>query len=336
MQKKGLLLISGLDSILAGKLLIAEGVDLEVVYFHIPFCTCLGKDSECRMKLKLKQITAEVFGRSLHIIEVGEEYLPVLKYPEYGYGKNMNPCINCKIFMFKKAKKLMQGFGSSYLITGEVLGERPMSQNRRALDLIEKKASFEGLVLRPLSAKLMPQTIPEKEGWIERDKLLDIQGRSRKMQLDLAEEYKVRDYPTPSGGCLLTDPGFSRRLKDLMKYKPDFNLRDISLLKLGRHFRISDNLKLIVGRNEDENSKLEEFFNSDSDALLIPLNIPGPSALAIGEGFEDNMLKLSEIIASYCKLSSIADVEVEFIFKSRKSILRTKFSNRKVFEGLRI
>ena len=336
MQKKGLLLISGLDSILAGKLLAEGGVLLEIVYFHIPFCTCLNKDSECKMKLKLEQITAEVFGSLLHVIGVGEEYLPVLKYPEYGYGKNMNPCIDCKIFMFKKAKEYMQEFDAAYLITGEVLGERPMSQNRKALDLIEEKAELSGLVLRPLSAKLMPLTYPEKEGWVERDKLLDIQGRSRKVQLNLAKEYNIRDYPAPAGGCLLTDPGFSRRLKDLMKYKPDFSLRDISLLKLGRHFRISDSLKLIVGRNEDENNKLEKLFNPDSDALLMPVNTPGPSVLAIGKGFEDNMLRLSGIAASYCKLNGMAEVEIEFIFKSGKSILKTKSRDRNVFENLKI
>ena len=211
-----------------------------------------------------------------------------------------------------------------------------MSQNKRALGLIEEKAGLSGLVLRPLSAKLMPQTIPEKEGWVERNKLLDIQGRSRKAQLRLAEKYNIRNYPTPAGGCLLTDPGFSRRLKDLMKYKPDFDLRDISLLKLGRHFRISNSLKLIVGRNEDENSKLEKFFDIDTDVLLIPVNIPGPSALAIGGDLEDNMLKLSEITASYCKLDGIIDVEIEFILKNRKLILETKPKSRNMFDNLKI
>ena len=173
MKEKGLLLISGLDSILAGKVLHNAGVPLEIIYFHIPFCTCIDKDLECKMKSKLGQITAEVFNSVLRIIEVKEDYLPILKNPKHGYGKNMNPCIDCKVFMFKEAKKYMSKFNAAYLVTGEVLGERPMSQNRGALDLIEKESDLEGSILRPLSAKLMPETHPEKKaGLIEINSLV--------------------------------------------------------------------------------------------------------------------------------------------------------------------
>ena len=324
MAKKGLLLIAGLDSTLAGLILAEQRVPLDFIHFHTPFCTCRGKVSECKIVSNLKELVAEFFKSSPIIFNAGGDYLPIIKHPQFGYGKNLNPCIDCKIFMFRKAKEYMLKNGLSFLVTGEVLGERPMSQNKRALELIEKNAGLAGLVLRPLSAKLMPETAPEKEGWVNRESLFGIQGRSRKGQLALAAKYNLYDYPTPSGGCLLTDPGFSRRLKDLMLKKEDFTLRDIKLLKLGRHFRVSRDLKLIVGRDKQDNERIEEIFNPEVEALLMPLNSKGPVALAMGERSDiiNNQLYLSRIVASHCKSSFKGDIEIKICSNSKEQVFK--------------
>lgn len=185
-------------------------------------------------------------------IELGQDYLEVIKKPKHGYGKNLNPCIDCKIFMLKKAKEIMKKEGFGFIATGEVLGQRPMSQKKDTFRLMEKEAGLSGLIVRSLSAKLLAETLPEKEGLVDRNKLLDIQGRSRKVQFSLAESLGIKNYFTPSGGCLLTDPGFSARLKDLIDTQGDFSLYDIELLKLGRHFRLSKKKKFVVSRSEKE------------------------------------------------------------------------------------
>ncbi len=338
MDKKGLLLISGLDSILAAKLLLEAKLALEILFFHIPFCTCISKDVDCRMVLNLKEITEEFLKEPLNIVDIGEEYFPVLTNPKYGYGKNINPCIDCKIFMLRKAKEYIKDKRISFLATGEVLGERPMSQNRRALDIIEEESELKGLLLRPLSGKLLPQTLPEERGWIKRDTLLDIQGRSRKSQINLAGHYGLKKYPNPAGGCLLTDPGFCRRLKDLMARPKGLNLDNIALLKIGRHYNIKEDLKLIVGRDEQENGKLAAFYNPDKEALLIPQNIPGPTGLVQGEEgkIEEKIIFLAGITASYCKNPSAVDIEVECNFKNKKSILHIRPQNREAFSLLKI
>ena len=246
----------------------------------------------------------------LFSINVSDEYLEIVKNPKHGYGSNMNPCIDCRILLFKKAKEIMQKEGASFVITGEVLGQRPMSQKLNTMRLIEKEADLEGLVLRPLSAKLLGPTIPEKEGWIARDKLLAIVGRSRKEQIALACELGINDYPCPSGGCLLTDPEFSRRLKDLMKHDT-FNLDNIQLLKVGRHFRLSNTSKLVVGRNEKENERILNLA-LENDYLFIPLSIAGPTALGRGI-FNEELIRISGGITSrYCDINDNSVVEIAY------------------------
>ena len=191
----------------------------------------------------------------------------------------MNPCLDCRILTFKKAKELMKETKASFVITGEVMGQRPMSQRKQAIMTIEKESGLKGLIVRPLSAKFFEPTIPEKEGIVDRSRLLDIHGRRRNKQMALAKEFSINDYPCPAGGCLLTDKGFSARLKDLLKYKPDYNISDLHLLKIGRHFRISDNLKFIVGRDEKENKRLLSF-SKDGDCIFDILDIPSPIGLA--------------------------------------------------------
>jgi tRNA U34 2-thiouridine synthase MnmA/TrmU len=191
----------------------------------------------------------------LKVVNVGDEYLKMVRKPKHGYGRNMNPCIDCKIFMLKKAKKYAKEIGASFIFTGEVLNERPMSQHSKAMKIIEEEAGLKGKLLRPLSAKLLPETVIEKKGLVKREKLLDIRGRSRKPQIKLAGGFNIKDYPSPAGGCLLTCKEYADKLRDLLKHKKRCSMADVSLLKVGRHFRFGEN-KIIVGRNEAENNLL--------------------------------------------------------------------------------
>jgi tRNA U34 2-thiouridine synthase MnmA/TrmU len=245
----------------------------------------------------------------LKVVNVSEEYLDVVRHPKHGYGSNMNPCIDCRIFMMKKAKAHMEEVGASFIVTGEVLGERPMSQRRDAMRLIEKEAGLVGLILRPLSAKLLSASVPEKEGWVNREKLLKIQGRSRKPQIQLANYFGIHDYPCPAGGCLLTDPGFAKRIRDLIYHHSDFSLNEVHLLKMGRHFRLSPTLKLVVGRNEEENQKIQTF-SGERDILLRLSRFPGPLSLLRGEAGEREIEKAAAITARYSKAKDLKKVEV--------------------------
>ena len=256
------LLSGGLDSILAVKLIQEQGIDVVAVNFTSPFCLC-GR-SGCGAAGMAEQLEIP-----LKIMNVGEDYLKILRNPKYGYGKNMNPCIDCRIFMFKKAKKYAEEIGASFLFTGEVLNERPMSQHRKALTVTEKEAGLEGKILRPLSAKLLPETEAEKKGWVNREKLLDIRGRSRKKQIKLTKEFGIKDYPCPAGGCLLTYKEFAAKIRDLFIQKKKVGIKDINLLKIGRHFRFGKN-KIIVGRNEAENKQLERMRGKNDYCFEVP------------------------------------------------------------------
>jgi tRNA U34 2-thiouridine synthase MnmA/TrmU len=211
--------------------------------------------------------------------------------------------------MLKKAKAYMEESGSAFIVTGEVLGQRPMSQRRDAMRLIEREAGLEGFILRPLSAKVLPITIPEKEGWVDREKLLKIQGRSRKPQIELAGHYGIQDYPCPAGGCLLTDPGFAKRMKDLIVHNPDFSLNDVHLLKVGRHFRLFHGVKLVVGRNEEENQKIQTFAQG-KDILLKVSGFPGPLSLLRGKLNEGAVETAAAITAHYGKAKDLGRGEV--------------------------
>lgn len=263
-MKAVLLFSGGLDSGIAAKLLQAQKVKFIALQFTSPF---FNQDvSKLAKQLKI----------SLKTIKLGIDYIKLIRKPKHGYGKNINPCIDCKIFMFKKAKKY-----GDFIVTGEVLGERPMSQNLKALNLIEKEAKLKGKILRPLSAKLLPETIPEKKGIIDRNKLLAIQGRSRKPQLAFAKKYKLKNYSTPAGGCLLTQIEYAKKLKDLFKHKKTITIKDCELLKLGRHFRYKDS-KIVVGRNEKENKLISKF----KGIKLEPVGIPGPTTLLQGKNIK--------------------------------------------------
>ncbi|OGP63001.1 MAG: hypothetical protein A2170_08295 [Deltaproteobacteria bacterium RBG_13_53_10] len=301
------LLSGGLDSTLAAKTILDQGIGLEALNFLTVFCTCTSKGETCLASQK----AVDALGIPLRVFNVSEEYLDIVKNPKHGYGSNMNPCIDCRIFMLKKAKIYMEETGASFIVTGEVLGQRPMSQRKDAMRLIEKAAGLEGLILRPLSARFLPVTIPEKEGWVRRDELPAIQGRSRKPQMQMADRLGIRDYPCPAGGCLLTDPGFARRMRDLMCHKPHFALNDVHLLKFGRHFRLSSNVKLVVGRNEEENQKIQTFAR-EGDLLLKVLRYPGPLSLMRGEFNDSELERSASVTARYSKAKDFKRVDVSF------------------------
>jgi len=285
---------------------------IEVTAFHFVLPFYYIEDEENIGAVK----TARKLGIPIEIFRGGKDYIEMVKKPKYGYGKNMNPCIDCKIFMMKKAKIFMEEIGASFLFSGEVLGQRPMSQRKKIMKLIEKKGGVEGFLLRPLSAKLFPPTIPEEKGWIEREKLYSIEGRSRKHQMVLAEEFEITEYPSPAGGCSLTDRGFSIRLRDAFEYNED-SVSELQLLHFGRHFRLESNAKLIVGRDEKENQRIEEL-SDDKDLLIEGVGFGSPIALLKNSKNSEDIDISSSICVRYSKKRDQKRVKV---------IVRTKKEN---------
>lgn len=290
--RKAVVMISGgLDSTLAARILLEQGIELCGLYLSAPWGCC---DKTKAMKV------AQQLGIDFMVVKMTKEYIGVIRDPKYGYGSAMNPCVDCRIYMFEKAKELMGEIGASFLVTGEVLGQRPMSQMRGSLQLIEERAGLARRVVRPLSAKLLPATIPEENGWVDRQKLYDVAGRSRKVQMELAQRYGILDYPNPAGGCLLTDQGFGRRVKDLFDHQEEIDLEDMELLRFGRHFRVDERTKLIVGRNEQENLTLEEYL-APGRVLYEPDDFPAPAVLLVGPPSEAANRLAVRMIAHYSR-----------------------------------
>jgi hypothetical protein len=245
----------------------------------------------------------------LEVLYAPDEYLEMFKKPRYGYGKNMNPCIDCRIFLLSKAAAYMRRIGASFIATGEVVGERPMSQRRDVMTMIVRRAGLEGLVLRPLSAQLLDPTIPEQTGLVDREKLLDIRGRSRKPQMALAERYGITEYPSPAGGCLLTDPGFARRLADLMRTKPGFDSNDVNLLKVGRQFRLGPDQRVVIGRDEPDNEALLSL-RRPGDVVLQSDDAPGPITLCRGALDAEALRRAAAMTARYSQARALAESSV--------------------------
>lgn len=293
-----ILLSGGLDSTLAAKILQEQGVELVGVGFSSPFYS-YSRGEKAAKWLKIPFIKRNI----------SSEIWEIVKAPKHGYGRNMNPCIDCHALMLREAKSLMKEVGALFVATGEVLGERPMSQNREALQLVVKEADLEGLVLRPLSAKLLPETVPEKKGWVEREKLLGIEGRSRKVQMELAEKYGLKEYPTPAGGCLLTDPEFSKRLKNLLSHRKEADLEDVKILKLGRHFFLGG-AWVIIPRNKRENLVLEKLIKED-DLLIRVLGKGSPLTLVRGRANPDVLKEAALLTIRYSQARDDHKAQVE-------------------------
>lgn len=318
MAKKALgigLLSGGLDSALAAAVTRDAGADVICLHFFTGFCVTghhsrVGKTDKPIANTAL-QVAAEL-GVQLELCDVSQEYLDIVLHPRYGYGANMNPCIDCRIFMLRKAGEFMEQHGADFVFTGEVIGQRPMSQMRDTLALIEKNAELEGRLLRPLSARLLAPTIPEREGLVERRKLYDFHGRSRKPQLELARKYGLKSFSQPAGGCcFLTDETYSRRFRDLIAAKGEekLDLDDIFILGVGRHFRIGPSVKLIIGRDERENNFLERYAQTRWTARVV--GFPGPLALVDGEMDEAKIPLIASMVARYSDAKQMGAVQVE-------------------------
>jgi tRNA U34 2-thiouridine synthase MnmA/TrmU len=288
LKTKAIALFSGgLDSILAFKVIAEQGIEVSGITFETPFFSA----AKARM-------TAERIGLPLVVLDITAEHLRMLRAPRYGYGRNMNPCIDCHTLMLQIAGRRMEEEDADFVFTGEVLGERPMSQGKQSLYVVAKNAGYPDRILRPLSARLLPETEPERSGKVDRSRLCDIQGRGRKRQMAMAVHYGITSYPPPAGGCLLTDPIFSRRLRDLFDHHHDHEIRDIELLKVGRHFRLDEKTKAIVGRNAMDNETIERLAKR-GDALIRIDSFPGPTVLVPSGGDEETRLLAARLGARY-------------------------------------
>ena len=301
-----LLYSGGLDSTLAGALLRLQGIDVVALNMSTGFCLtshkrAMGKTRPDGTPYRNEAIVGAAGLRiPVDVIDVSEGYLKVLTEPRYGWGSAVNPCIDCRIHMLEHARELMEEYDAHFVATGEVMGQRPMTQMKKQIDLIERRAGLERLVVRPLCQALMWETIPEKRGWVDRDGLLSIQGRGRKGQIALAKKLGILDFPQPAGGCcFLTDGNYGKRLRDVLdhKAKEDVTFEDVLLLKAGRHFRLPGGSKLVVGRDQDDNELLEGFWTLGL-FLHVP-GIPGPRALFLGEPEGDDFELAMRITARY-------------------------------------
>lgn len=293
----------GLDSILAARVIQEQGIDVRGITFETPFFSA-----------EKAKATAARISLPLTVVDITEEHLRMLHAPRYGYGRNMNPCIDCHTLMIRLAGQRMEDAGADFILTGEVLGQRPMSQGRQALAIVAKNAGYPDLLVRPLSARLLPPTALEREGRIDRSRLLDIQGRGRKRQMALAGRYGITAYPAPAGGCLLTDPGFAGRLRDLFNHHPGHEIRDIELLKVGRHFRLNETTKAVVGRNAADNDIIEHV-GTTGDTLLRIADFPGPTVLIPGGGDARTRLLAARICVRYSDAPRDRPVTVSCVSK---------------------
>ena len=313
----------GLDSILAAMILKQQGVDVTWISFTTPFFDC-----DAAIKASLST------GIPIIIEDITDDYLKMLADPPAGYGKNMNPCMDCHALMFARAGIVMQNRGFDFLFSGEVAGQRPMSQRKNSLRYIEKRSGFAGFILRPLSGIILPQTIAEKKGFVSRDKLLSISGRSRKIQINLAKQFGIKDYPAPAGGCLLTDHGFSEKLKDLMFIQKKFNKKDLFLLKYGRHLRLDKNTKIVVGRSKSDNENIIKFYKKEKDILIKHSFMPGPDLL-IPSGASKPLVRMAaSICAGYTKTKPGDPAEMKVRSQNGDQIIKVPALNPAQFQHM--
>jgi tRNA U34 2-thiouridine synthase MnmA/TrmU len=272
---------------LACAVLREQGIEVNGVAFVTPFFGAeRARKSAARMALPLWEA------------DITDKFLPLIYAPPHGFGRWHNPCLDCRILMLREAGAMMEKLGFDFLFTGEVLGQRPLSQHKGALALVARESGYSDLIIRPLSAKLLPPTKPELLGWVDRQRLLDLSGRSRKRQMALAERYGITDYPSPAGGCLLTDPGYSARLKELLGHTENATRQDLELLKWGRHFRLPGGQKVIVGRTHKENEAIAALA-AGSDLICKVKNFPGPTVLVRGKAGDDALEQVAALAAAY-------------------------------------
>lgn len=325
-MKKAIALISGgLDSLLAAKVVMEQGIHVEGINFYSGFFGA-GADLSLRNQTKTLQCNvstakpsecgspqwiADQLGIKLHVVNVCEEFKAVMQQPRYGFGANLNPCLDCKVFIVTHALKWIQENHFDFIISGEVLGQRPMSQRRDTMAVVIRDSKVHDLLLRPLCAKLLAPTLPEREGWVDREKLYAMSGRGRKEQITLAKHFGFNEFPAPAGGCLLTVPQYAKRLQDLWDHKGNrnYSLTEINLLKVGRHIRPNNQFKLIVGREEAENNYL--LTHASAMVSLHAIDFPGPIGLIDGIINQENLILAASIIARFGKGRDVPQVAIQ-------------------------
>lgn len=304
-KKKAVGLLSGgLDSTLAVRVMTDMGYDVTALNIETPFCNC-SADIRCTQTKRSANLKID-YKRAY----AGQDYVELVKNPLHGHGKNMNICIDCRIYMLKKAKTLMEDIGAEVVFTGEVVGQRPMSQHTRALKIVEEESGLKGRLLRPLSGKLLKPTILEEKGNISRDQLFDIQGRGRKAQMRMAEQFQIEKYPSPAGGCMLTDEAFAERLRDAFKHGED-SLQSVSTLKYGRHFRLEDGAKIIAGRTEKENKMLKALCDANTTVFTVH-GLSSTYTFLDGDLTDRNMRFAGGVAARYSKGKHLESVEIKW------------------------
>jgi tRNA-uridine 2-sulfurtransferase len=326
------LLSGGLDSLLAILTMLRQSIQVSALWFSTPFDAPTSHNMSHGIQF---QPLSQQWGLDITVRHLRNEMLDIVKTPKHGHGKNMNPCIDCRILMLKEARQCMDMIGADFLVTGEVLGQRPMSQRKDMLYHIDKEAGVTDIVLRPLSAKLLRMTIAERKGIVDREKLYAFSGRSRRPQMTLAMEFGLNDYPSPAGGCLLTEPNYAFRLRELLAHEPDPAMENIDLLRIGRHFRYSPECKVIVGRNKSENAVIESLAQ-ESDYLLRVEGYGSPMTLATGKGAIESLQFAAAICARYADVKNLREVAVKVVQRGKSSILSVTPAGDDILDATRI
>jgi len=334
------LLSGGLDSALAALVVRDAGADVTCLHFFTGFCVT-GHNSRIGRKDRpianhALEVAAEI-GIPVEMVDISQEYLPMVLEPKHGYGANMNPCVDCRVFMLDRARRYMEDVGADFVFTGEVIGQRPMSQMRQTLDITARESALEGKLLRPLSARLLEPTEAEASGLVDRQKLCDFHGRNRKPQLELATKYGLEHFMQPAGGCcFLTDENYARKLQDLLDARNGvpLSMDDVYLLGVGRHFRLGPKLKVIVGRDEVENNFLQYYTENRWNAQAV--DFKGPLAVVVGDPSEDSMRTIASLVARYCDGKREPSIRVEFENAGSRYTVDVEPADNDLLEDFRI
>lgn len=322
----------GLDSTLAILAVMKQGIEVTAITFLNHF----GCDISDRSSCSKDPFAASVkFGFKVKLAHLSDKFLEIVKNPKYGHGKNLNPCLDCRVLMLKEAKEFMSLIGADFIITGEVLAQRPMSQRKDCFPMIDKAAGMKGFVLRPLSARLLPVTIPEENKLVNRDDLYDFNGRSRKPQMRLAQEFGLIEYPAPAGGCLLTEPSYALKLKDLLEYDENPSFKDINLLRIGRQFRFSPECKIIIGRNKEENDAIHLIAEAH-DCLLRVEGVGSPVTIIRGKVTDEALSVAASLCGRYSDAKYERTVDVSVTVNNNRYDLKVQPASKEITELYRI